>query len=68
MISRDIMLAKKAQPMDRREPKPIDWKRRFQEQISDTEDVNPSYDYRKSKRVQHTLDEATMTELPEDVE
>jgi hypothetical protein len=66
MISRDIKLAKKAKPMDRtRKPKQIDWKRRLQERISDTEDTNLIHNYRKWKRVQHRLDEASKTELPE---
>ena len=69
MMLRDIKLAKKAKPMGRiRERKPIDWKRRFQEQTSDKEDTNLVYNYRRWKRVQHRLDEAAKTKLPEDVD
>ena len=67
MISRDTKLAKKAKPMDRtRKPKQIDWKRRLQERISDAEDTDLDYNYRKWKRVQYRLDKASKTKLPED--
>lgn len=67
MISRDTELAKKAKPMDRtRKPKQIDWKRRLQERISDAEDTDLAHDYREWKRVQHRLDKASKTKLPEE--